>query len=374
MKTREASRSTASNKLAGAKKSRAGSIALKCGLILLFALLIGIGNQMLNADAPQTAVEIDIVPTATPASEEQTTVTFTLDAEVVGQLPTGAESVYFVEYRGYPNYRILRLDEGADAFEQVIQIPKETLVYSLAISADKSQLLVAWENELIGFSNGIYTVDLAAESPEFEALIPPVDGVVYSSIAVADEGSFWATKVESLEGGLAYSLVEFDYAGNVLRSVADAINPVVAEGELYFLPLEADESRRSIGKLMPDGTTAVIDILDGEYDLDDFLFLDDQLYVAVLNRDQQASANIFLDMFSSTASAHGNHNTPATWVAFDGADFSYVGDSDWGAKIIYDSVVLQNGQILELTNEGLEVIDDERTTIIKSRALRLVTN
>lgn len=350
--------------------------ALKTTTVLLCVLAVGCMNHALDSETARIENEMaDIVPpTAVPTESDHDTIEFTLDAEMMGTLPAGTGPVTFVEYRGNPNYRILQIDEQQDQFEVLYQIPKGHLIYSLTVAHHPDQLLIAYTQNAIGFDNGIYLLDLTGSEPQLVEILPEQAGTTYTDISMGHDGTFWVTKAETAEGKVAHSIAEYDMGGNALRSVPDVITPVVVDDRVYFLPLEDDNARRKIGYLDAAGEMGYIDVLAGQYDLDDFLFVDDALYVAVLNRHQQAVKNPILDFFSSPVAAHGNHTTPATWVKFDATNFNYLEDADWGAKIIYDSTVLQNGQILEITNEGLEIIDEQRKLIIKSRALRLAAD
>lgn len=378
--SRHSNTSTSSGQTTRRPSFKAARALLKISLMLFFALAIGCVNQYLESEGSQVAEEAATslpMPTATPTvvAEESASVEFSLDSQMVGTLSDGAGSVYVVEYRGYPNYRILRFDEGGDGFEVVFQVPQRALVYAISLSADKQQLLLAFTQEVTGFSNGIYTLDLTADAPEPVELLPEVDGIVYSDIEAAGQNTFWATKVESRDGSFHYTLIEYDNAGNELQRIANATNPVVEDGRLYFLQLDDDDARRTIGSLNPDGSIESHEILGGDYDLNLFTFVGEQVYVSVLDRDSDATtSNVILDLFSSTAAAHGNHNTPASWVLLNRDDFSYVEDVDIDAKTLYDAITLPNGQVLELSVEGLELIDSDRNLIVKSRAFRLATN
>ncbi len=340
------------------------TLLLRSSVLFLVLFTVGCAARYV-AESTQ-----DVPLSATPA----TAVEFSLDAELISPLPTGTAPLYLVEYRGYPNYRILRLAADATEFEVIFQVPKGALIYGIGSTADKKQLLLAYAETVTGLANGIYTLDLETPTAEPVALLPRVEGITYSDIVPASDNTFWVTVFDMATNDGQYSIAQYDFSGALLQSIPNATAPILTEEGIYFLPLEADYSRRSIARLNSDSSIEIFEILSGEYDLNNAVFIGNEVYVSVLSRDNPTTSSAFSALFRNTVSAHGNHNTPATWVVFDRADFSYLRDADWDAKGLYDSFASQSGQIVEVTTAGLELISADRTLIVKSRAFRFATH
>jgi len=322
--------------------------------------------------------------------------------------------IYILEYRGFPNYRILEFDLLSKNLKELVKIPKGSLVYSMSISKDKKDLILIYSDNLEGTSNGIYSLsiedikkstNLKVNSLEnlsdfdhtsylnsFIKILNPIKDaskhVFYKDLNVDENNNIWVSKIEEdLSANLTKSSIEkIDQKGNILISISNVINPISYKNFIYYLPLEKDLSRNSIASLnINTNETENYSILDNNYDLDDFLINDSGLYISVLNRNKKA----YLPNFFSKVSAHGNHSIPSIWVNYS-LDGNYISDLDLNAEIVYDATFLNESifssknslNILEITNEGLTYINStleennkiNRLHLIKSRAFRFIAN
>lgn len=339
-------------------------IVLLC-LVLVTALTLYFG-QAVNPSSTQSA------SIAAPSTKQYPS--FSLDAQIVADEALSIGKIFILEYRGQPNYRILSFDTKSLALEEVVKIPKGTLVFSMIYHQSDNSLLLAYSENVDLDANGIYKVDLNQETPSIAKLIPETPNVFYKDLAISQQNNtlLWATMVVKTAQQKNYSVIQLNREGQIVEQINDAINPVSVDETVFYLPLEEDYSRRKIVKNdINRNAIETFDVLAGQYDLDDFLIQGDEIVIATLNRTPPTLS--WLDLLIPKAQAHGNHNIPARWVSVDIDSFNYKADLPLDAKIIHDSFSINDQTFIEANHEGLSLVNNQqRSLLIKSRAFRLL--
>lgn len=344
-------------------------IIQKIVVLLCLVLATAIALYCVQTMNPRSAK-----PTSTLASSTKHSPSFSLDAEIVVDEALSIGKIFILEYRGQPNYRILSFDNNTLALEEVVKIPKGTLVFSMIYHQKDNSLLLAYSENLDLDANGIYKVDLNQKTATITKLIPEAPNVFYQDLAISQQNNtlLWATMVVKAAEQKNYSVIQLNREGQIVEQINDAINPVSVDETIFYLPLEEDYSRRKIVKNNIDrNTKETFDVLAGQYDLDDFLIQGDEIVIATLNRTPPSLS--LLNFLIPTAQAHGNHSIPARWVSVDIDSFNYKSDLPLDAKIIHDSFSINDQTFIEANHEGLSLVkNQQRSLLIKSRAFRLL--
>lgn len=298
-----------------------------------------------------------------PDTQEQ----FSLDLKVVGRAEHSV--VYAVEQRARPAYRILSFDPASGAVETVFAVPDNAIIYGIALSPDRSTLAVSYSTDFHVKGNGLWTLDLRSRA--LTEVRPTEEGHFLVDPAWApDGGSIYATYVDRTGTDERLALAEVTLSGGSLRVVAEnAILPAVGGGDLYYLTVDDEHARRSIGVIDAEGTQRAIAVGDGGYDLDHLLIGTNgsQLHVAVLERRDDGSVTL-----GTPAAAHGNHDVPSTWWNLD-AGSKTVTPTELTPTIVYDAASTGDS-IVSATREGLTITSGTvQTELIRSRAIRFAT-
>jgi len=294
----------------------------------------------------------------------QTGVEFSLDLEVVDTVDH--PSVYAVEQRARPNYRILRLTPSTGEIDTVFTVPEDAIVFDIALSPDRSQLAVAYSPDFSIEGSGLSILDL--ESGEFSEVSEAESGRYTVDLSWALDGEHvLGTHVDRTGEDEILSMVELGLDGSFVELLDEGIAPVETPDGLYYLTLDEDNARRAIGRIDSMGQASVIEVLDGQADLDHLAANADgsQISIAVIAPDDGLPITI-----GEPASAHGNHSVPSMWFSMiDGA--APQAETVFGEILVYDAVVTDSS-IVYATLEGLSIATDERVDVIESRAIRLV--
>lgn len=289
---------------------------------------------------------------------------FSLDLEVVGAVDYS--SIYVVEQRARPNYRIFELDPATGVTETVFTVPEDAIIYAVASSPDGETLALGYVPDFNEGGNGIWFLDL--DSSVLSEVLPATEGVFYSDVAWAMDGSsILATQVDRRGEDEMLAVVEVELSsGEIVTSIPNAINPVQVDDTLYYLLIDDTRARRAIGWLSSSGEKGIIEVGDGNNDLDHLVATSTSLRVAVIAPTDDGGITI-----GEPAEAHGNHDVPSVWweVELDG-DLT-MRATTFEPIIVFDAIATEDG-IVYATNEGLAIATSERVDIIKSRAIRLV--
>lgn len=331
-------------------------------IILTLMTLAAIVLVSINVTGPSDTV-VPIIGEEAPQ--------FSLDAEIVGS--ADLDSVYLLEYRGSPNYRIFEYSPQATELKEVFNVPERGLVYGMSLSPDGDQLAVSFTTEFTSNGNGVYLLNLTNDSPELKEVIAEEADAFYFDLEWGDANELWASRTTSTNNISSNDIVKIQVDNGEAETIAtNAIDPAVLGQSVAYLPLESDNSRRSVEIYsIPDESVLEVDVFNKEYDLDNLIYnpTSNELLVAGLSR-----SNGLTFRFGEVVHAHGNHSIPSSWVILGGEDYASVSDAVLDSKLVFDSTFDDQGRILEVTNEGLYVGDPqgERELIIKSRALRFI--
>lgn len=322
-------------------------------MVCLVILFIQLKN-----DNNESAETIPIV-----GSEESV---FSLDAKVLGESRIDLDIIYLLEYRGSPNYRILGYNPRNQTLEEVFNIPRGSLVYSIELNPQKDTLAIAYTDNYSQEGSGLYLLDLQAKQSQLQEIVPET-GSYYLDLEWSNEDVILATQTSGGKG----NIVSIDAKnGGVELLTEDAIDPASTEEGYAFLALEKDSSRRSVGVYdFSSKTVKYLDILNKKYDLDNITVdkKSGDLLVAALSRGNDVTRG-----FGISIHAHGNHSIPSSWLKVRDGDSQ---DINLESTLVYDAKSLPDGSLLEVTNEGLFVsnLSKERVHLIKSRAFRYLT-
>jgi hypothetical protein len=292
---------------------------------------------------------------------------FSLDLEVIQT--ADEDTVYVVEQRAHPFYRIFAFDPATGDTTTVFTVPEDAIVYGIALNPERTSLAVAYSPDLRIGGSGLWTLDL--DSGAFTMVADAEPDIYLTELEwAADGNSVFATHVDRREDEERLSVATVDIVdGDTTIVRSQAMTPMVNDGDLYYLEVDAEKARRSIGVMDGTGTASVIEILGGARDLDHLIAGadgDGSVRVAVLDEQDDGLLSI-----GSPASAHGNHNVPSAWWSVGAADDSAV-STELEPIIVYDASVTTSGSIVYATVEGLSIGADERLDLIKSRAIRFV--
>jgi hypothetical protein len=294
---------------------------------------------------------------------------FSLDLKVVGKMDH--DVVYAVEQRARPAYRIFSFDPATGVDETVFTVPKDAIIYGIALSPDRTTLAVSYSPDFHVKGSGLWTLDVA--SKKFTEVAPTEEGHYLVDPAWSgDATSIYATYVDRTGADEKLSTAQVTLADLSLRVIiADGIAPTVSGDTLYYLTVDEQRARRSIAVLTSDDGTSTIPVGDGQFDLDHLLVgaSGSVLHVAVLEpKKDEASVTI-----GTPAEAHGNHDVPSTWWDVDvKVAAPTAAATDLASTIVYDAAN-SGDSIVSATREGLSITSGStRTDLIASRAIRFV--
>ncbi len=293
---------------------------------------------------------------------------FSLDHTVIGSAPI--DPVYVVEQRARPGYRIFSFDPKTGSDTTIFTVPDGAIIYGISLSPDKETMAVSYTPDFEADGGGLWLLDMKTlELTETSAAKP---GVFLTEPEFAADGrSVFVTHVDRTEDDeqLAIAEVELD-DGTTTIVTNEGITPAVANEKLYYLEVDTESARRSIGVRDRDGNTSSIDVDDGNRDLDHLVATSERhpIHVAVLESDSEPSIS-----FGAPADAHGNHNVRSTWWTLS-SSIDAASATNIDPIIIYDATTTTDGTVVYATLEGLAVADGERLDLIASRAIRFVTS
>jgi len=292
---------------------------------------------------------------------------FSLDLEVTDTVDHGV--IYAVEQRARPYYRIFSLDPKSGDVETIFTVPEaNAIIYGIALDPTGSTLAVSYTPDFELGGSGIWTIDV--ETLEMTEVLPVTDGVFLTDISWApDSASILSNHVDRRGEDEQLSIARISLSSaSVSLLAADALNPVQIEESVYYLDVDENLARRSVGKIDASGVVSSIAVDGGVHDLDHLLPGDDDTTVRLAVLEATDDGGITL---GEPASAHGSHDVPSTWwnVSIDpDADVSPTGLEP---IIVYDAAAT-NGTIVYATSEGLSVGSTIRIDLIGSRAIRFV--
>ena len=327
-------------------------------LVLTGALSLVVGAGVVVGWSPD-----DTAPSALP----DTSTAFSIDMEVSATLDHA--TVYAVEQRARPAYRIFALDPATGKDRTVFTVPEDAIVYSIALSPDGASLAVAYSPDFQLSGNGIALLDLATgDLTEVSATVP---GVHLTDPVWAEDGEeVLATRVDRRSDDEVLDVVSVAMAdGGVSAVVPDAVGPALVDGTVYFLRVGDDLARREVGRLEETGEVTTLQVADGEQDLDHLVGQEGELSVAVL--EEQDGQGLTL---GSAAQAHGSHVVPSVrWsVPLIGGSAPQV--EDGGSLVVHDAAADGAGGVVTADREGLSItVDGTRHALVESRAIRFVT-
>jgi hypothetical protein len=308
-------------------------------------------------------------PVARPQQIVATTApSFESDSKVVSS--ASIDTLYYVEYRGHPNYRIVSFDPKTGVQKSIFTVPENGFVYAIALSPDRKKLLVSLAKNIHEKGNGVYLLDLSETAPMLQEVIPQVVDVhLVDLVWGAASNRIWSTRGVSNRLKTKFSVAQIDLETRTVRDViANAINPAPFGDSIAYLPLEADLSRRKIGVFDTQSkTNHDLGVFEGAYDLGNLIHdpHSGRLRVSAIERKSAAL------QFGTIAYAHGNHNVDAIWIAVEPVSGNVVKDTQAPATI-YDAQFSANGELIEVTSEGLALSKpgDQRKLLVKSRTFR----
>lgn len=305
-------------------------------------------------------------PDGEPVVLPDTSPQFSLDLEVIETLEHDA--VYVVEQRARPGYRIFRFEPVTGEDTTIFTVPEDAIIYGIDLSPDRRSLAVAYTPDFNLGGSGLWTLDLV--NGDFEEVVPVDTGLYVTEPEWSHDGTtVLATHVDRRSaGGEQLSLAQIELDGQVDIVAENAITPAATADGIYYLIVDAEKARRSIGQIDAAGAERTISVSDDQFDLDHLTTSnnDASFFVAVLADTTESAFTV-----GSPADAHGNHNVASTWWSIDpGTNES--GPSSLEPIIVYDAAATDDGTIVYATLEGLSVAGDERFDLIASRAIRFV--
>ncbi|MGA9278715.1 hypothetical protein [Ilumatobacter sp.] len=312
-------------------------------------------------------------PPVLPNTETQ----FSLDLDVVDTYEH--PMVYVVEQRARPAYRIFAFDPVTGVDETVFTVPEDAIIYGLAVSNDGNTLAVNYSPDYRLDGSGLWTLDVGSSegATSNEAAMTQVVGVTEGIYLTDpswsyDDGSVFATRVDRTGDDERLAVTEISIgSGSNLIIAEEAISPVAVDDTVYFLDVDENTARRSIGFVDADGQRGSIAVADGALDLDELLASSDGsgLLVSGIESDDGTTTITV----GQPAEAHGNHDVPSAWwtVPLDGSAAGPLGTDE---DVIYDAAI-STDTIVSATREGLVFTSTSNTMmvpVIESRALRFV--
>ena len=284
----------------------------------------------------------------------------------------GRGVVYLVELGSRPNYRLVEHDLATGNSTPIFVVPETGVIWSVARSSDHRALVLAYTSDYTVPGTGLYVLDLGQArrlGPGGDELLEPLlaeqPSGLFQGVDVGPDGTtVWA----SLDEEGAMSVVGVDVAtGDVVHRIDSAVEPAAGPGWVAYLIVEPDQSRRSIGLLdLATGSTSTIDVLDGRYDLGNLLAseVDDRLLLtAFVPRDEP------IIQLGEPAGAHGDHDGPAQWLAVDLGNGEIELLVNHEPMPVRSAVLLENGEVAEITDAGLVIVGEPPETIVESYLL-----
>lgn len=314
-------------------------------------------------------------PPVLPDTQEQ----FSLDLDVIGTIDR--DIVYVVEQRARPAYRIFSFDPSTGDVQTVFTVPTDAIIYGIALSGDRQTLALAYTPDFEIDGSGISTIDVSRDLPvdptDMTMVIEATTDRYLTDIVWSDDDTVMATEVDRRGEEEELSVVAMNTVDGTIETVSEnAVEPAPAQDYTYFLEVDKDNARRTIGRVGGDGERRSIEYADLDLDLDQLVISNsDALSVAVVENNDGGLA------IGSIAEAHGNHDVPSAWwtITVDPT----TANSSWKAStldetIVYDTSSIGNGFVYA-TREGLSFGDpgagaDGKVDVIASRAVRFVAS
>jgi len=130
--------------------------------------------------------------------------------------------------------------------------------------------------------------------------------------------------------------------GAIEHWAAGGVAPPVRGDDVFYLEIDDENARRSIGHLRGGVRRESVD-------------------------DDGGGGGVTI---GAPAAAHGNHDVPSTWWRLDEQNAATASTID--PIIVYDAALVGDNTMVYATLEGLPIANDERFDIIRSRAIRFV--
>lgn len=305
-------------------------------------------------------------PEAAPVVPDTET-QFSLDPDVIATADHAI--IYAVEQRARPYYRIFSFNPRTGDVETIFTVPEDAIIYGISLNPAGDALAVAYAPSFELGGSGLWTFDLAGG--DLTEVVPVTSDVYFTDPVWSPDGEYiLATQVDRSATDEQLSIVRVSAeSGLTLVLVDDAINPVQVADSVYYLTVDENQARRSIGVVDEVGETSVIEIGDSGSDLDHLLAGQDALSLRVAVLETEGGGLTI----GAPAEAHGNHNVSSSWwtVSVDNANpYTLAGLEP---IVVYDASATSD-TIIYATGEGLAIGTTERVDLIKSRAIRFVAS
>jgi hypothetical protein len=299
-------------------------------------------------------------PPVLPDTEQQ----FFLNLQVVGSMQH--DVIYAVEQRARPKYRIFAFDPKTGVDTTVFAVPKDAIVYGIALSPDRSTMAVSYSPDFHINGSGLSLLNLKTQ--KLSEITPATTGVFDVGLEwSSDASAVYSTHVDQSEPVEKLDIARTSIADRSVDIVIrNGAGPRFVGKTLYYLEVDSSHARRAIRR---QSDASVIAVGDGSFDLDYLLRGADNatLRVGAISPKPQTSVTV-----GTPASAHGNHDVPSTWWSVGISGTTSANSIGLDPAIVYDAAS-RNASIVYATQEGLSIaVGTTKTDLIASRAIRLV--
>ncbi len=217
--------------------------------------------------------------------------------------------------------------------------------------------------------SGLWTLDLT--SLALTEVAPVETDVYFVELEWSSDGqSVLATRVDRTAADEQLAIADISLAGgSVDVIVQNGIAPAIDDNDLYYLTVDDEGARRSIGVVHESGETSSVTVGGAPADLDHLLAGTESGSLRVTVLDIEAGSGLTV---GEPADAHGNHEAESTWWDVVIGDGSTSATPTTLEPIITYDASSSGDAIVYATQEGLSIARDERTDLIASRAIRFV--
>ncbi len=282
------------------------------------------------------------------------------------------ESVYLVEVRSRPDYRLIEYEPATGRTTPIFTVPEFGVISSIALSPTGDQVALAYTRNYQQPGNGIYLIDLIENEGQLidddrvlDRVVAEQSKTFYDDLVYSPDGSTLWVSVKT-DDELAVLAVDLT-TGSTVQTIVDAVDPAVDDDQLVYLVVEPDESRRSIGVVdLATGATSTVDVLDRQFDLGNLLLRSDgeQVLLTALVPPDQPTIQI-----GEPAEAHGSHEGPAQWLTVDLDTGRARRLIEHEPLTVRDAVLVSSGELVISTADGLVFMSDPLTPVVSSRVI-----
>lgn len=289
---------------------------------------------------------------------------FSLDLKVIGSLDH--DVIYAVEQRARPKYRIFAFDPSTGKDTTVFTVPTDAIIYGIALSPDRNTLAVSYSPDFRINGSGISLLNL--ESKKLTEVTAATKGVFRISLEWAkDASAVYSSRVDQSQAVEKLDITRTSIAdGSEEVAVPNAVGPTFSGDRLYYLRVDENRARRSIGV---QGSPESIAVGEGKLDLDHLIGGPDEssLRVSAITPDEVPAITV-----GTPAAAHGNHNVPSSWWNVSANGSTSTAPIGLAQTVVYDASS-RGESIVYATLEGISIaVGSTKTDLIASRAIRLV--